>query len=66
MSCCRKCYEKETGDAAVGIGNVLLNPIGMPMIVCKICGNTRCPHATDHEHECTHSNKPGQEGSIFR
>ncbi len=35
------------------------------VIVCKICGNKRCPHATDHDYECTNSNKPGQDGSIF-
>lgn len=43
---------------------------GMPiisqfMIVCPICGNKRCPKATDHRNECTHSNEPGQKGSRY-
>lgn len=36
------------------------------MIVCQICGNKRCPRATNHELECTGSNEPGQEGSAYR
>lgn len=35
------------------------------MRVCSECGNKRCPHASDHENDCTHSNKPGQVGSIY-
>jgi hypothetical protein len=43
---------------------------GMPlmisfMIVCPICGNKRCPRASDHRNECTHSNEPGQPGSHY-
>ncbi len=34
-------------------------------IVCKICGNKRCPHATDHRLACTNSNEPGQKGSNY-
>ena len=30
------------------------------MVVCEICGNKRCPHATDAKWECTGSNEPGQ------
>ena len=33
---------------------------------CEICGNKRCPHHTDHELECTNSNKVGQEGSEYQ
>lgn len=41
-------------------------PLGLTMmIVCPICGNKRCPHATDHRHDCSGSNEPGQDGSIF-
>ena len=32
-------------------------------VVCEICGNKRCPHATDHSLNCTNSNEPGQAGS---
>lgn len=35
------------------------------MVLCPSCGNKRCPHATDHKNECTHSNTSGQKGSIF-
>lgn len=36
------------------------------MILCPICGCKRCPKASDHELECTNSNEPGQEGSVYR
>jgi len=35
------------------------------MILCEICGNKRCPHATNNENACTNSNDPGQPGSKF-
>jgi hypothetical protein len=35
------------------------------MFLCSICGNKRCPHATDHELACTHSNESGQKGSAY-
>jgi hypothetical protein len=35
------------------------------MILCAICGNKRCPHATDHRLACTNSNEPGQAGSDY-
>lgn len=44
------------------------NPLsGDPVrfIVCAICGNKRCPHATDHRNACTNSNEPGQKGSSW-
>jgi hypothetical protein len=34
-------------------------------LVCSICGNKRCPHATDHRLTCTGSNEPGQIGSSY-
>ena len=34
-------------------------------IVCDICGNKRCPHATNCELNCTNSNEPGQKGSFY-
>lgn len=36
------------------------------MRLCPTCGNKRCPKATDHNLECTHSNEPNQEGSIYQ
>ena len=35
------------------------------MILCKTCGNKRCPHATDHRNACTGSNAVGQPGSAY-
>lgn len=35
------------------------------MFVCPVCGYKRCPKATDHRLDCTHSNLPGQEGSRY-
>lgn len=35
------------------------------MLLCSICGNKRCPHASDHDLACTGSNEPGQPGSLF-
>lgn len=35
------------------------------MILCPICGNKRCPHASDHRMECAGGNDPGQNGSIY-
>lgn len=35
------------------------------MFLCETCGNKRCPHAADHRHACTNSNKPGQRGSLY-
>ena len=34
--------------------------------VCSICGNKRCPHASDHNYECTNSNDVGQTGSVYK
>ncbi|WP_016695014.1 hypothetical protein [Rhodococcus rhodochrous] len=34
-------------------------------IMCPDCGNKRCPKATHHDHACTGSNEPGQEGSRY-
>lgn len=37
----------------------------MRMVLCPDCGNKRCPKATNHNNECTNSNEPNQEGSIY-
>lgn len=37
----------------------------MRMVLCSICGNKRCPHATNHVLACTNSNEPGQLGSSY-
>lgn len=35
------------------------------MVLCPVCGNKRCPHATHHANACTASNAPGQPGSSW-
>jgi len=35
------------------------------MLLCPLCGNKRCPKATDHTLACTNSNEPNQPGSIY-
>ena len=49
---------------------VQFNRIDIPfastrMILSPKCGNKRCPHATDHNYECTNSNESGQPGSRY-
>ncbi|MDD5374432.1 hypothetical protein [Acidithiobacillus sp.] len=34
-------------------------------IVCRTCGNKRCPKASAHWQECTDSNEVGQVGSFY-
>lgn len=54
---CHKCNENNTLNGL---------PIAtMRMILCPKCGNKRCPHASNHELECTNSNEPNQPGSVY-
>lgn len=39
--------------------------LDMRMHLCSVCGNKRCPKATDHDLACTNSNEPGQKGSAY-
>lgn len=57
---CRRCIEERDDRNAMGFPLTATR-----FIVCAICGNKRCPHATDHRHVCTDSNEPGQPGSVF-
>lgn len=50
---------------ANGCGCHKCNPRAAWFVTCDICGNKRCPHATDHELACTDSNAPGQKGSCW-
>ena len=36
------------------------------MILCRDCGNKRCPKASDHRNACTQSNEAGQDGSVYK
>lgn len=35
------------------------------MVLCRECGNKRCPKATHHDNACTGSNATGQTGSRY-
>ena len=52
---CQECCKRETGHYNA-----------TRVVVCPDCGNKRCPRATNHELECSGSNKPGQEGSMYK
>lgn len=41
-------------------------PMLVRMMLCKVCGNKRCPKATDCELACTNSNAPGQPWSAYQ
>jgi len=61
ISNCKNCHTCLDGK---------LNEYGFPilvtyMIICPVCGNKRCPKASNHILECTHSNEPGQKGSMY-
>jgi hypothetical protein len=40
-------------------------PFRTYMALCVVCGNKRCPHATNRAYACTNSNEPGQAGSAY-
>ncbi len=64
--CCIACYNarpKVEGIDGHTFGDVFFPTRGM--IVCQVCGNKRCPKATDHNNACSGSNDPGQYGSIY-
>lgn len=61
---CHRCIREhgkgvEAGDLTVELVS------SAKMILCGVCGNKRCPRATDHRLACTGSNEPGQEGSVY-
>lgn len=58
--CCRKHWRESTR----GVPFVQVMQLPMPY-ACSVCGNKRCPHATNCELSCTNSNDPGQPGSDY-
>lgn len=57
--CCHKCCTGTLDVSGLPVAS-------MWMILCPVCGNKRCPKASDHELACTGSNDAGQPGSIYR
>lgn len=64
---CARCGDERWSAAHPGKQPTPFNgpPSMTTMVLCAICGNKRCPHATDHRHACTGSNEPGQPGSSY-
>lgn len=61
---CRQCL-RDRKETLVAAGHSI--PVEHTrMILCSVCGNKRCPHATDHRYACTGSNDPGQPGSYYQ
>lgn len=61
---CYKCWNERR--AALLATMSVAEQLTSNFIVCDVCGNKRCPHATDHAHACTGSNEPGQPGSRYK
>lgn len=51
---CSRCWHDRRAamdEAAMSAADLIVRPF----IVCDLCGNKRCPHATDHRLTCTGS-----------
>lgn len=73
---CHKCrsdkiqtIRKELGLDATTMTEAFIdritNEVQIKMVLCPICGNKRCPKASDHRLDCTNSNDVGQPGSVY-
>ncbi|WP_036759396.1 hypothetical protein [Photobacterium halotolerans] len=60
---CRRCLDTDTD--VISLLGIEIPVSALFFTVCGVCGNKRCPKATDHRYECTGSNEPGQIGSIY-
>jgi hypothetical protein len=58
-ACCVRCRDEAEAEDTSGMTMM------RTMMTCSTCGNKRCPKASDHRHECTNSNVPGQPGSVY-
>jgi hypothetical protein len=67
--CYACCEQRDLDKGLIDISNFIFNDNAQPessyFIVCSVCGNKRCPHATNHAYACTNSNDSGQEGSRY-
>lgn len=55
---CYDCDQERRDKGEIG-------PLEFRMNLCPDCGNKRCPKATNHNHHCSNSNEPEQEGSRY-
>ena len=64
---CGRCHKCLSGKVAfVALGAIEIPVTATRMILCPTCGCKRCPKASDCQLDCTNSNLPGQEGSIYK
>jgi len=61
---CHRCIGEKKLGKQTPLGWMPLS--STKMILCPVCGNKRCPHASDHALKCTGSNEPGQPGSVYQ
>lgn len=61
---CIRCLDEEWEE--FGEDRDVFPPSAKFMVLCEHCGNKRCPHATNCDYECTGSNEPNQEGSVYQ
>ena len=61
---CYECLGKARAEMTMTEG--MVRGLYAQFIVCPVCGNKRCPKASQHDNACSRSNEPGQEGSIFQ
>lgn len=55
---CYECLKDKTDESGLPLTSTR-------MILCPVCGNKRCPKATDHQNKCTGSNATNQKGSRY-
>lgn len=64
---CGRCHKCLAGKVAfVALGAIEIPVTATRMILCSTCGCKRCPKASNCQLDCTNSNLPGQEGSIYK
>ena len=67
---CHQCIEDfdlKGGDQRVPGDFFSMLPLSTTKyIFCQLCGNKRCPKASNHRLVCTMSNEPGQDGSVYK
>lgn len=56
---CRQCLRDRSEGTEIALG-VFVPAEAQMMVLCPVCGNKRCPRATNHRFACTGSNEPGQ------
>lgn len=60
-----QCCHKHRDEWMETTPNIPWYQLRSVFLVCNDCGNKRCPKATDCSLDCTNSNEPGQEGSVY-